>query len=53
VLIVEGIADGDAAERFRWLLARQRFAIVEATDVAAADARGREHVAVARKADGA
>jgi SAM-dependent methyltransferase len=53
VLIVEGIADGGAADRFRWLLARQRFAIVAATDVVAADERGREHVIVARKADGA
>jgi methyltransferase family protein len=53
VLIVEGIEDRGAADRLRWLLARQRFVIVDATDVAGADEGGRELVIVASKAESA
>jgi len=49
VVLCEGIPNGAASARLRWLVARQRFAIVQAAEVRGADDGTTEHVVVARK----
>jgi len=49
IVLCEGIRAGGPSARLRWLLARQRFAIVEAAEVRGADDGESEHVLVARK----
>ena len=53
VAIFEGLGDGREAARFRWLLARQRFAIVDARSFPGIAPGVEEHVLVARRAEAA
>jgi len=49
VVLCEGIPDGGGSERLRWVVARQRFAIVQTAEVRGADGGTTEHLVVARK----
>lgn len=53
VAVFEGLTDRKSAERLRWLLARQRFAIVESRSLAGADPADVEHVLVGRRGEAA
>jgi SAM-dependent methyltransferase len=49
VAVFEGVTGAKAAEKLRWLLARQRFAVVESRAIAGGDSAGVEHVLVGRR----
>jgi hypothetical protein len=53
VAAFEGVGDRDGEARMRWLLSRQRFAIVEVCEFAAHAREGREQVVVARRGEAA
>lgn len=53
VVLFEGLTDRKSAERLRWLLARQRFAVVESRAIGGADPADVEHVLVGRRGEAA
>ena len=51
VALFEGLTDRKSADRLRWLLARQRFAVVESRALGGADPADVEHVLVGRRGE--